>query len=98
MLRGGTCKALLGGFRCFALCHDSLHLRGLGHTTIPLVTPIALVANAILNYLLIYGVGGLPELGGEGCGCNRPNDGFELALVLPFVEAMASTHSPQGGI
>ena len=60
---------------------------GLGHTTIPLViASIALVANAILNYLLIYGVGGLPELGGEGCGwATALTMWFELALVLPFL-------------
>ena len=60
---------------------------GLGHTTIPLViASIALVVNAILNYLLIYGVGGLPELGGEGCGwATALTMWFELALVLPFL-------------
>ena len=60
---------------------------GLGHTTIPLViASIALVVNAILNYLLIYGVGGLPELGGRGCGwATALTMWFELALVLPFL-------------
>ena len=44
------------------------------------------MVNAILNYLLIYGVGGLPELGGEGCGwATALTMWFELALVLPFL-------------
>ena len=42
---------------------------GLGRTVPPmLITAAALPVNALLNYLLIYGHLGAPELGGEGCG------------------------------
>lgn len=42
---------------------------GLGRTVPPmLITAAALPVNALLNYLLIYGHFGAPELGGEGCG------------------------------
>lgn len=42
---------------------------GLGHTIEPMVIAgVALIINGILNYILIYGKFGFPELGGEGCG------------------------------
>ena len=42
---------------------------GLGHTIEPmLIAGSALIINGILNYILIYGKFGFPEMGGEGCG------------------------------
>ena len=42
---------------------------GLGHTLEPMViVGSALVVNGILNYIMIYGKLGFPEMGGEGCG------------------------------
>ncbi len=42
---------------------------GLGHTRPPmLIAGIALLLNIPLNYMLIYGAFGFPELGGVGCG------------------------------
>ena len=42
---------------------------GLGRTIPPmLIAGLALPVNAVLNYVLIYGHFGAPELGGEGCG------------------------------
>jgi len=42
---------------------------GLGHTIEPmLIAGVALVINGLLNYILIYGKFGFPEMGGEGCG------------------------------
>ena len=42
---------------------------GLGRTIPPmLIAGLALPVNAALNYVLIYGHFGAPELGGEGCG------------------------------
>jgi MATE family multidrug resistance protein len=42
---------------------------GLGRTIPPmLIAGLALPVNAALNYMLIYGYFGAPELGGEGCG------------------------------
>jgi MATE family multidrug resistance protein len=42
---------------------------GLGHTVEPmLIAGTALIINGFLNYILVYGKFGFPELGGEGCG------------------------------
>ena len=42
---------------------------GLGHTMEPmLIAASSLIVNGALNYLLIYGEFGFPEMGGEGCG------------------------------
>lgn len=42
---------------------------GLGRTVPPmLIAGAALPVNAVMNYILIYGHFGAPELGGEGCG------------------------------
>ncbi len=42
---------------------------GLGKTLPPMIIAgLALPVNAVLNYVLIYGEFGAPELGGEGCG------------------------------
>jgi len=42
---------------------------GLGHTIEPmLIAASALLVNGTLNYILIYGKLGFPEMGGEGCG------------------------------
>ncbi len=42
---------------------------GLGHTGVPMgIAFAALALNAPLNYVLIYGRWGFPELGGAGCG------------------------------
>ena len=60
---------------------------GLGHTLVPLlIAMVALIINSVLNYLLIYGVWGLPELGGEGCGwATAITMWIELAMALPFL-------------
>lgn len=51
---------------------------GLGHTVEPMViAALALALNALLNYALIYGAFGAPELGGEGCG-------WATAIVMWF--------------
>ena len=44
-------------------------LEGLGHTRPPMIIAASILPlNALLNYALIYGKFGLPELGGVGCG------------------------------
>ncbi len=57
---------------------------GLGHTVEPmLIAGSALVVNGFLNYVLIYGLYGFPELGGEGCGwATALTMWFEFGLVL----------------
>lgn len=67
---------------------------GLGHTVQPMIIAfLALVLNAPLNYLFIYGAFGLPELGGVGCGwATTLVMWFELVLVFfvvrrPFFRA-----------
>ena len=51
---------------------------GLGHTRPPMVIAgAALVLNAPLNYVFIYGAFGFPELGGVGCG-------WATAIVMWF--------------
>lgn len=45
------------------------HTQGLGITTpFAVASVIGFIANIPLNYAFIYGVGGAPELGAEGCG------------------------------
>ena len=61
---------------CYILLRSASE--GLGHTVGPmLIAGLALALNAVLNYALIYGAFGLPELGGEGCG-------WATALVMWF--------------
>ena len=67
---------------------------GLGHTLPPmLIAGGAFVLNAPLNYVLIYGAFGLPELGGVGCGwATAIVMWLELGLILlvarrPFFRA-----------
>ena len=67
---------------------------GLGHTVLPMLIAFsALLLNAPLNYLFIYGAFGLPELGGVGCGwATTLVMWFELGLVVfvvrrPFFRA-----------
>ena len=61
---------------CYILLRSASE--GLGHTVGPmLIAALALVLNAILNYALIYGKFGAPELGGEGCG-------WATAIVMWF--------------
>ena len=57
---------------------------GVGRTVGPMVIAgIALPLNAALNYALIYGKFGAPELGGEGCGwATAAVLWFELAAIL----------------
>ena len=44
-------------------------LEGLGHTRPPMIIAASILPlNALLNYVLIYGKFGFPELGGVGCG------------------------------
>ena len=66
-LPAGLCYILLRGAS-----------EGLGHTVGPmLIAALALVLNALLNYTLVYGAFGAPELGGEGCG-------WATAIVMWF--------------
>ena len=67
---------------------------GLGHTLPPmLIAGTAFVLNAPLNYVLIYGAFGFPELGGVGCGWATATVMWvELGLILlvarrPFFRA-----------
>ena len=57
---------------------------GLGHTVLPMIiAALALLLNAPLNYLFIYGAFGLPALGGVGCGwATSLVMWFELVLML----------------
>ena len=57
---------------------------GLGYTRPPMsIAFFALMLNAPLNYILIYGAFGAPELGGEGCGwATAIVMWFELAFML----------------
>lgn len=57
---------------------------GLGKVLPPmLIAGVALALNALLNWVLIYGKFGLPELGGEGCGwATALVMWFELALMV----------------
>ena len=57
---------------------------GLGHTRPPMsIAFSALCLNAPLNYVLIYGEWGFPELGGEGCGwATATVMWFELMLMI----------------
>ena len=71
---------------------------GLGQTLPPmLIVAAALVMNALLNWVLIYGKFGLPELGGEGCGwATAAVWWFELILIsfllrLPYFKATQLT-------
>ncbi len=56
---------------------------GLGHTRPPMAIAFyALLLNLPLNYVLIYGTFGFPELGGEGCGwATAAVMWFELLLM-----------------
>lgn len=49
-----------------------------------------LVCNIIVNYLLIYGHLGLPELGGEGCGYATTLSFFVMVLVLFRLQAKSA--------
>ena len=61
---------------CYILLRSASE--GLGHTVGPMViAALALVLNAALNYMLVYGAFGAPELGGEGCG-------WATAIVMWF--------------
>ena len=57
---------------------------GLGHTRPPMAIAFsALCLNAPLNYVLIYGALGFPELGGAGCGwATAAVMWFELVLMV----------------
>jgi len=60
---------------------------GLGHTLEPmLIAAFALVFNALLNYVFIYGLYGFPEMGGEGCGwATAITMWVELILMLVLI-------------
>jgi MATE family multidrug resistance protein len=60
---------------------------GLGRTLPPMVIAgLALPVNAMLNYVLIYGHLGAPELGGVGCGWATGAVWWvELMLILPVL-------------
>lgn len=61
---------------------------GLGQTKPPMIiTGVAFVLNAPLNYILIYGKFGAPELGGIGCGwATAAVYWFELILMILVVK------------
>ena len=79
---------------------------GLGYTRPPMSIALsALVLNGPLNYLLIYGAYGFPELGGEGCGwATAAVMWFEFVLMIfvsrrPFFRAtryLEHLRRPQG--
>lgn len=60
---------------------------GLGHTIEPmLIAGFALIVNGTLNYILIYGLYGFPEMGGEGCGwATAITMWSELVLMLLLI-------------
>ena len=60
---------------------------GLGHTLEPMIiVAVTLVVNGLLNYVLIYGKFGFPELGGEGCGwATAISMWFEFFLMLALI-------------
>ncbi len=75
---------------------------GLGHTRPPMsIAFFALLLNAPLNYVLIYGAFGAPALGGEGCGwATAVVMWFELALMLfvtrrPYFRATGLFKTPR---
>ncbi len=70
-----------------ALRHSS---EGLGHTVPPMIIAGAMLPlNAFLNYALIYGEFGFPELGGIGCG-------YATAIIfwVELVLMLAVTRAP----
>ena len=60
---------------------------GLGHTVEPmLIAGSALIINGFLNYILIYGKFGIPEMGGEGCGwATALTMWFELIIITTLL-------------
>jgi MATE family multidrug resistance protein len=59
---------------------------GLGRTLPPMVIAgLALPVNALLNYLLIYGALGAPELGGVGCGWATAMVWWVELILMAFV-------------
>ena len=62
-------------------------LEGLGHTRPPMIIAASILPlNALLNYVLIYGKFGFPELGGVGCGyATAMVFWIELAFMLLFL-------------
>ncbi|MBQ75900.1 MAG: MATE family efflux transporter [Gammaproteobacteria bacterium] len=60
---------------------------GLGHPIEPmLIAASSLIINGTLNYLLIYGEFGFPEMGGEGCGwATAITMWSEFALMLILI-------------
>ena len=62
-------------------------LEGLGHTRPPMIIAASILPlNALLNYVLIYGKFGFPELGGVGCGyATAVVFWIELAFMLLFL-------------
>ncbi len=72
---------------------------GLGHTRPPMsIAFYALLLNLPLNYVLIYGAFGFPELGGEGCGwATAAVMWFELLMMIsvtrrPYFRATGLLH------
>ena len=62
-------------------------LEGLGHTRPPMIIAASILPlNAVLNYVLIYGKFGFPELGGVGCGyATAMVFWIELAFMFLFL-------------
>ena len=94
-------KIMMLGFLPFAICNAySSTLREAGQTVVPMVGGVAAVfVNLILNYILIFGKFGAPELGVAGAAWATSISRFvELAIVagwahlhpekLPFVKGV----------
>ena len=81
-----TALGLPAGICYIVLRHAS---EGVGRTVGPMVIAgVALLLNAGLNYALIYGRFGAPELGGEGCGwATAAVMWFELGAILVLSRA-----------
>ena len=92
-------KIMMVGFLPFAICNAySSTLREAGHTVVPMVGGVAAVfVNLILNYILIFGKFGAPEMGVAGAAWATSISRFvELAIVagwahlhpkqVPFVQ------------
>ncbi|MCW8092443.1 MATE family efflux transporter [Alteromonas sp. ASW11-130] len=66
------------------------YCEGLGSTKpTMLITVIGLMVNILANYLLIYGIGPFPEMGGAGCGVATALV-FYAMLIATFVYTLVS--------
>ena len=90
-------KANLWGFIPFALANAySSTLRETGKTTVPMVAGIAAVlVNLVLNYLLIFGNFGMPEMGVRGAAVATVVSRFvELSIVAGWAHLNSRKAAP----